>query len=159
MINISMRKIHFAHPKTSDTASTYVGDVNELWVDDIDSYTIRRGDGSTPGGIIIGGHNTELKVGTAAAPTSSNVAWDFATYKMLNVDFNADIDVTVSNAYLDSFHSVWFNRDSSDHDVSVYSDITGATLLNTITIPANSIRNVEAIAYSTGTVLYIGIPI
>ena len=143
------------HPRTSDTASTYVGDVNELWVDDTDSYTIRRGDGSTPGGIIIGGHNTELKVGTEASPTSSNVAWDFATYKMLNVDFNADVDLTVSNAYIDSFHSVWFNRDSSAHDVTVYS---GSTLLTTITVPANSLRNVEAIAYSTGTVIYVGIP-
>jgi hypothetical protein len=158
MINISMRKIHFAHPKTSDTASTYVGDVNELWVDDTNSYIIRRGDGSTAGGIIIGGHNTELKVGTAAAPTSSNVAWDFATYKMLNVDFNADIDLTVSNAYLDCFDSLWFNRDSSTHTVSIYSNLHPGTLLATITIPGNALRTVEAKCFSTNTVIILGTP-
>jgi hypothetical protein len=36
------------------TASTYVGDINDIWADDVDFNTIRRGDGSTPGGVPIG---------------------------------------------------------------------------------------------------------
>jgi len=36
------------------SASTYVGDINDIWTDDVDFNTIRRGDGATPGGIPIG---------------------------------------------------------------------------------------------------------
>ena len=37
------------------TATDYVGGTDDLWFDDNDFNIIRRGDGSTPGGVIIGG--------------------------------------------------------------------------------------------------------
>ena len=38
-----------------DSASTYVGDIDDIWTDDITKNILRRGDGTTPGGVIIGG--------------------------------------------------------------------------------------------------------
>jgi hypothetical protein len=38
----------------SGSASTYIGDINDIWADDVDFNTLRRGDGTTPGGIPIG---------------------------------------------------------------------------------------------------------
>jgi len=38
-----------------DSASTYVGDIDDIWTDDITKNVLRRGDGTTPGGVIIGG--------------------------------------------------------------------------------------------------------
>ena len=38
---------------TSGSASTYVGDIGDIWADDVDFNTLRRGDGVTPGGVII----------------------------------------------------------------------------------------------------------
>ena len=37
------------------TATDYVGGTDDLWFDDNDFNIIRRGDGSTPGGVVIGG--------------------------------------------------------------------------------------------------------
>jgi len=36
------------------SASTYIGDIDDIWADDIDFNILRRGDGVTPGGIIMG---------------------------------------------------------------------------------------------------------
>ncbi len=77
-----MRKVKFMHPRTTDTASTYVGDINDIWVDDTSLSTLRRGDGSTPGGITIGG----------ADYTDSDVETLFQSY-----DFHIlpDVDNTI----------------------------------------------------------------
>jgi len=40
--------------QTSGSASTYIGDINDIWADDVDFNTLRRGDGTTSGGVIIG---------------------------------------------------------------------------------------------------------
>jgi len=37
------------------SATTYVGDIDDIWTDDVTKNILRRGDGTTPGGVIIGG--------------------------------------------------------------------------------------------------------
>ena len=66
------------------SASTYVGDINDIWADDVDFNTLRRGDGITPGGIPLGStaeqnftiHTADFNATTGsrhAVDTSSNV--------------------------------------------------------------------------------------
>jgi len=37
------------------SASTFVGDIDDIWTDDLNPSVLRRGDGVTPGGIIVSG--------------------------------------------------------------------------------------------------------
>jgi hypothetical protein len=134
---------------TGDSGTTTANSTTDTLA--IESYGNSRIDTSVSGDTVrVQYKSDELKAGTSASPTSSNVAWDLSTHDLFNIDFNADIDVNVSNTYMGRFHGIVSNRDSSSHTLTFKN--SGVTII-ALTIPANSQRGINLTTFSTNTAI------
>lgn len=161
------------------TASTYVGGLDDIWADDTNNSVLRRGDGTTPGGVIIGGaggvsdynsltnkptipadvadltDSTNLLTALQAAITTNEIAIIVETARAIEAD---DLHA-INLAATDTVHAV--ERASADADRALIrtefatADATAYSLhavelaSNTLTLQNNIDTNTAAITAET----------
>ena len=96
---------------TSGSASTYVGDIGDIWADDVDFNTLRRGDGSTAGGVIISG---PYNITEGIINKNVGVGTDALLQSTMN-------DPDLYNTAV-GYNALWTNTGNAKHNTAVGGD-------------------------------------
>ena len=125
-------------------ASTYVGSVDDIWADDVDFNLLRRGDGTTPGGIVMGGGSG----GGTAYTAGEGLSLTGTVFSLTDTHFSGDYaDLTNTPTLTGSITNYGIITDSV-LEVSNYGTITEASGTNSTPISLSTLKSITAASTS-----------